>query len=78
MLSLAHGPGRRITCYPCCNVNGFRFHTMDCDETSTTQNCGVLVRREHENENISYYELIKDIVELSYIEGNKVALFDCN
>ena len=77
MLSLARGPEMRATYYPGYNVNGFRFHTMNRDETRKTQNNGVVVKGENETA-VPYYGRIRDIVELCYTEGNKVVLFDCD
>ncbi|KAK1583627.1 hypothetical protein Q3G72_025660 [Acer saccharum] len=78
MLSLARGPEKRATYYPGYSVNGFRFHTMNRDETRKTQNNGVVVKGENETEEVPYYGRIRDIVELCYTKGNKVVLFDCD
>ena len=48
------------------NVNGFRFHTNQCDESKRTQNNGVMVRGEDQSCNVPYYGQLIDIVELQY------------
>jgi len=77
MLSLARGPEKRAIFYRGYNVNGFRFHTNQCDESKRTQNNGVMVRGEDQSCNVPYYGQLTDIVELQYTEGNKVVLFKC-
>ena len=65
MLSLAQGPKKRFIFYHGYNVNGFRFHTNQCDESKKkTQNNGVTVRREDQSCNVPYYGQLIDIVEL--------------
>ncbi|XP_039130942.1 uncharacterized protein LOC120267365 [Dioscorea cayenensis subsp. rotundata] len=78
MLALARGPERRVICYPGYNINGFRFHTRDRDENKKTQNCGVMVKGEGNEGELSYYGIILDIIELRYTGGNKVTLFRCD
>ncbi|KAK1548742.1 hypothetical protein Q3G72_009470 [Acer saccharum] len=76
MLCLSRGPERRVTYHPCYNINGYKFHTTERDETKKTQNNGVMVHGENQND-VSYYGILKDIIELCYTEGNKVVLFSC-
>ena len=76
MRSLASGPDKRATHYHCYNVNGFRFRTKQRDDGKKTQNSGVMVRGEYQN--MSYYGLIIDIIELRYTKGNSVVLFKCD
>ena len=76
MRSLAWGPDKRATHYHCYNVNGFRFRTKQRDDGKKAQNSGVIVRGEYQN--MSYYGLIIDIIELRYTKGNYVVLFKCD
>ncbi|XP_075655172.1 uncharacterized protein LOC142625386 [Castanea sativa] len=78
MLSLARGPEKMAIFYRGYNVNGFRFHINQCDESKRTQNNGVVVRGEDQRCYVPYYGQLTDIVELQYIEGNKVVSFKCN
>ncbi|CAN6547389.1 unnamed protein product [Malus baccata var. baccata] len=77
MLSLALGPERRVKYYPGYYMSGFRFHTLQCDENKKTQNCGVMVKGENQIDSVSWYGVLKDVVELRYTEGNRVVLFNC-
>ena len=78
VLSLAQGPQRKaIFCYGY-NTSGFRFHTKQHDESRKTQNYGVMVRSDDQSVIVPYYVVLKEIVELSYAEGNKVVLFNCD
>ena len=76
MRSLAWSSNKRATHYPCYNVNGFRFRTKQRDDGKKTQNSGVMVRGEYQN--MSYYGLITNIIELHYTKGNFVVLFKCD
>ena len=73
---MAWSPNKRATHYPCYNVNGFRFHTKQRDDGKKAQNSGVIVRGEYQN--MSYYGLIIDIIELHYTKENSVVLFKCD
>ncbi|CAN6687318.1 unnamed protein product [Malus baccata var. baccata] len=77
MLLLALGPERRVKYYPGYYMSGFRFHTLQCDENKKTQNCGVMVKGENQIDSVSWYGVLKDVVELRYTEGNRVVLFNC-
>ncbi|GMY33725.1 hypothetical protein FCV25MIE_28967, partial [Fagus crenata] len=41
------------------------------------KNSGIMVRGEHQNGNVPFYELVIDIVELRYTKGNSIVLFKC-
>ena len=71
MLSLAQGPRKRATFCLGYNINGFRFHKIQRDETRKTQNCGVVVRSDNQSVAVPYYRVLKEIVELYYNEWNK-------
>ncbi|KAL3358884.1 hypothetical protein AABB24_015793 [Solanum stoloniferum] len=74
---LAMGPDVRGRRYPGCIINGVRYHIQSRDELRKSQNSGIVVEGYHENEVIDFYGIIVDIIELEYIEGNRVVLFKC-
>lgn len=76
--SLASGPDKSVTRYTSCSIRGIRFHTRDRDMNRRTQNSGVVVRGEHQGEDIDFYGVVRDIIELSYLGGNRVLLFKCD
>ncbi|XP_004289417.1 PREDICTED: uncharacterized protein LOC101293531 [Fragaria vesca subsp. vesca] len=78
MFSLAQGSGKQAVYYKGYNIHGFRFHTEQHDENKKTQNSGVMVKGEKEINCVPWYGTITDIVELWYIDQNKVILFHCN
>ncbi|ESR45913.1 hypothetical protein CICLE_v10003657mg, partial [Citrus x clementina] len=61
MLSLAQGPRKRATFCLGYNINGFRFHKIQRDETRKTQNCGVVVRSDNQSVAVPYYRVLKEI-----------------
>lgn len=78
-MSLAIGPDNRVTRYNACNVNGYRFHTIDREKDRKTQNSGVVVKGEHDRKTIQFYGVVTDIIEVEYLFGpNKVLVFKCD
>ncbi|KAK8996639.1 hypothetical protein V6N11_081905 [Hibiscus sabdariffa] len=77
ILSLAYGPDIRAQKYTGCIVNGVRFHTKARDEHLTSQNSGVTVEGNHEEDQINFYGILTDIIQLNYIKDYKVVLFKC-
>lgn len=60
-------------------VNGYRFHTKAYSEGRSTTNCGVCVRGSSIGENeIDYYGVIEEVLELDYLGVNRVALLRCH
>ncbi|KAL0333147.1 UNVERIFIED_CONTAM: hypothetical protein Scaly_2216200 [Sesamum calycinum] len=79
LISLANGPDTRVKHYTGCNVNGFRFHTKDRENNKKTQNSGVVVEGEHNKKIIDFYGVVKDIIEVDYLQGAKrVLIFKCD
>jgi hypothetical protein len=78
LYSLACGPDPQVAFFKGCIVNGVRFQTEDREETRRTQNSGISVPGEHELTNIDYYGELKNILELRYMGGNRIYLFECN
>ncbi|ESR33885.1 hypothetical protein CICLE_v10006801mg [Citrus x clementina] len=60
------------------NTSGFRFHAKQHDETRKTQNYGIMMRSDDQSVKVPYYGVLKEIVEISYTNGNKVVLFNCD
>ncbi|CAM8902673.1 unnamed protein product [Rhodiola kirilowii] len=60
-------------CYSQCYVNGVKFVVWDRDRKMKTQNSGVMV----EDEDVIYYGVIKNIIQVRYANGMPVVLFDC-
>ena len=61
-----------------CIVNGVWFLVTSRDEHRTTQNSGVMVPREHDNEEIDFYGVLNNVIELIYPLGYRVILFKCD
>lgn len=79
LLSLSRGPTQYVTSYTGYVVNGYRFRIENRDQTLRTQNSGVVVIGNigNEDENIDYYGVVMDILELKYLGGNRIVLFRC-
>ncbi|XP_026452382.1 uncharacterized protein LOC113352830 [Papaver somniferum] len=78
MYSLAVGPDSRVVRYSGCITNAIRFHTRDREVNLRTQNSGVVVKGEHQSNVADFYGVLIDVLELSYLYGNKVFLFRCD
>lgn len=75
---LANGPQAYSTkLYSGCIVNQVRFHTKDRDDRRTTQNSGLLVEGEHNNNMTEFYGFLTKVVELTFLRGHKTVLFQC-
>ncbi|XP_017980990.1 PREDICTED: uncharacterized protein LOC108663018 [Theobroma cacao] len=70
-------------------VNGFRFHTQDREKKIKTQNSGVVITALTESYassqdqnpikgNVTYYGVLKDIIELDYYGNFNVVVFKCD
>ncbi|XP_070021633.1 uncharacterized protein [Nicotiana sylvestris] len=79
LLSLSHGPMPYVTSHRSYLINGYRFRVKDYEKGLRTQNCGVVVvgETDEENKNIDYYGELTDILELQFIGGGRIALFRC-
>ncbi|KAH0655500.1 hypothetical protein KY285_030382 [Solanum tuberosum] len=80
LLSLSRGPTRYSTHSNGYIVNGYRFHVEDYDKKLRTQNCGVVVLGENDkdSENLDYYGVLTDVIELQFVMDRRVMLFRCN
>ncbi|KAL3839108.1 hypothetical protein ACJIZ3_023699 [Penstemon smallii] len=76
--SLANGPQPYLTkFYSGCIVNEIRFHSKDRDDRRTTQNSGLVVEGDHQNKTIEFFGFLSRVVELTFLRGYKVVLFQC-
>ncbi|XP_021865807.1 uncharacterized protein [Spinacia oleracea] len=80
LLSLSRGPTEYVTSFSRYVVNGYRFHTQNRDKNLRTQNSGVVVlgNTGDGDENMDYYGVVTEIVEIQYLGGNRIVLFRCN
>ncbi|XVE92524.1 hypothetical protein REPUB_Repub01dG0104600 [Reevesia pubescens] len=77
---LARGPnnmGRKFKGYI---IGGVRFHTKEIEERRKTQNSGVVITTKTSclDDDVTYYGVLKDIIELNYFERFRVVLFKCD
>jgi len=70
--ALSCGPVRRVKTSSPCKVNGVRLSTVDREKFMQTQNSGVMTLGEHNGENIEYYGVLKEIIELQYNSNHQV------
>ncbi|KAF2288823.1 hypothetical protein GH714_015839 [Hevea brasiliensis] len=75
---LGLGPDMRVAKYSGIIVNGIRFHNIERDKYRHIQNSGIVVKGEHNSEEIDFYGELTDIIELEYCHGNCVYVFKCN
>ncbi|KAH0682978.1 hypothetical protein KY289_020730 [Solanum tuberosum] len=78
LFALARLPDSRVYSHNGYTLNGFRFRTKDSELFLKTQNSGVVVKSDEHTENVDYYGRIRKILEISYISGNSVILFQCD
>ena len=76
-MALANGPNLLVKEYSVCIVNGIRFHTRDLDNHHISQNSGVYIEGDHEEQIHDFYGHLLIIWELEYVCHNKVVLFQC-
>ncbi|XP_071739225.1 uncharacterized protein [Rutidosis leptorrhynchoides] len=86
---LANGPCEFVKTYKGFIVNGYRFHIKVVEKKRKTQNSGVILEAltrsfsSTRNNNtvtgdVTYYGVIKEIIELQYSVENKIVLFLCD
>ncbi|KAL9670539.1 hypothetical protein QQ045_008092 [Rhodiola kirilowii] len=61
------------SCYSQCYVNGIKSVVWERDRKLNTQNSRVMV----ESEEMTYYGILKNVIELKYADGLPVVLFQC-
>lgn len=77
LYSLSQGPLERYSSYQSCVANGVRFRCKNYDDTLRTQCSGVCTEGDHDDNNIIYYGVLVEILELSFLFERKVFLFRC-
>ncbi|WCJ43728.1 hypothetical protein M5689_024450 [Euphorbia peplus] len=75
---LGLGFDMRVTSYSGIVVNGIRFHTTERDKYRRTQNSGVVVKGEHNFEEIDFYGALTDIIEIEFCHRNNIFVFKCD
>ena len=80
LLSLARGPTQYVTSFSGYIVNGYRFHTEEREKSFVTRNSGVVVigNTGQSDENIDYYGILTDVLELQYLGGKEWCYFVAN
>uniref|UniRef100_K4B608 DUF4216 domain-containing protein n=1 Tax=Solanum lycopersicum TaxID=4081 RepID=K4B608_SOLLC len=80
LLSLSRGPTKYSMRSNGYVANGYRFHAQDYDNKLRTQNCGVVVfgENDEDSENLDYYGVLTNVIELKFIIDQRVILFRCN
>ncbi|XP_042983181.1 uncharacterized protein LOC122312597 [Carya illinoinensis] len=78
LYTLACGPDLWVATYSACIINGKRFHSKQSEPWRWTQNSGVVVTSENLPNNIDFYGVINEILELCYMGGRHVYLFSCD
>jgi len=75
---LPFGPNSRVFRYTSYLITGWRFNVKDRDMSLKSQNNGVFIRGDENTGNIYYFDVLTDIIELSYLNENNVILFKCD
>ena len=89
LLALSRGLNAFVTCFKGYIINGFRFHTKEHNNKRKTQNSRAVVIAETSSfvsaqdmnpitGDVPYYGILIEIVELHYLGGNRVVLFQCD
>ncbi|XP_042950146.1 uncharacterized protein LOC122282038 [Carya illinoinensis] len=78
LYALACGPDLWVATYSACIINGKRFHSKQHEPWRWTQNSGVVVKGENLPNNLDFYGVINEVLELRYMGGRHVYLFSCD
>src|SRR3954469_581280 len=90
LLTLCKSPEFKVKTYKSYDIQGFKFRTKSSEESNCTQNSGVIVLATttsytgvHDSDprerDLTYYDVIKDIIKLSFDDGRrKIVLFECD
>ena len=78
--ALAQGPNFVARRYNGYIIKGIRFHTKEIEGNRKTQNSGVMViaKTSSLGDEVLYYGVLNDIIELNYYENFRVMLFKCH
>ena len=77
LYDLACGPDRRVNHYASCIIRGMRFHIKELEMQRRTQNSGIVTIGYEGDEEIEYFGVLIDILELKYGSNKSVFLFQC-
>ncbi|XP_066333088.1 uncharacterized protein [Miscanthus floridulus] len=80
--ALSCGPDLRVKTCAACKVNGVRYSAVDRENFLLTQNSGVMTEGSHDGNNIDFYGVLKEVIELQYNSNlqvrRTVVLFRCD
>ncbi|KAK1366021.1 hypothetical protein POM88_041582 [Heracleum sosnowskyi] len=77
LYSLSQGPLERYSSYQSCIVNGVRFRCKEYDDTLRTQCSGICAEGDHNFDDVVYYGIMIEILQLSFLFDRHVFLFRC-
>ena len=77
LYNLACGSDRRVNHYASYIIGGIKFHTRKLEMQQWIQNSGIATTEYKGEEEIDYYGVLVDIIELKYGSSNSVFLFQC-
>ena len=77
LYDLACSSDRKINHYASCIIGGMRFHTRKLEMQYRIQNSGIAIIGYEGEEEIEYYGVLVDIIELKNGSSNSVFLFQC-
>ena len=87
---MSRSPEFIVKTYKSIDIQGYKFCTKSLEESNYTHNSGVIVMATttsyasvHDSDlrdgDLTYYGVIKDIIELSFNDGRrKIVLFECD
>ena len=75
--NLACGLDRRVNHYASCIIGGMRFHIRELEMQRWTKSSRIAMIGYEGEEEIEYYGVLIDIIELKYGSNNSVFLFQC-
>lgn len=82
LYALSCGPDLRVKTCAACKVNGVRYSTVDREKFQLTQNSGAMTEGSHDGNNIDFYGVLKEVIELQYNSNlevrRTVVLFRCD
>jgi hypothetical protein len=80
--ALSCKPDLRVKTCAACIVNGVRYSTVDREKYLRTQNSGVVTLGSHDEKEIDFYGVLKEVIELKYNSNlqkiRRVYLFRCD
>ncbi|XP_065875374.1 uncharacterized protein [Euphorbia lathyris] len=77
LYALGLGPDKRVAKYSGI-MKGIRFHTLEHNQHRSMQNNGVMVESEHNSDDVNFYGILQEIIELDYLHGKRAYVFKCD